>query len=147
MNRTHLRAASATLLAAAGLAALGTADTSASAAAHSHALTFTVRTLASSQVGDRHLIETDTATKDGHTIGYTANSCTFDFAAGVAHCLVTLARPQGQLRVAVTVHPDSGDVEGRVTGGTGAYRGARGAVSGGAGPQKGTQLITLRWQD
>lgn len=147
MNRTHLRTASATLLLVAGLTGLGTADLSASAAARDHSLTFTVTTIASSQVGDRHLLETDRATRNGHTIGYTANSCTFDFAAGVAHCLVTLARPQGQLRVSATVHPDTGDVQGRVTGGSGAYRGAHGTVTGRAGNEPGTQQITLSWQD
>lgn len=147
MNRTHLSAAAASLLAAGALVTLGASNGTASAAVRQHALTFGVHTLASSQVGDRHLIESDKAVKDGRTIGYTANSCTFDFDAGVAHCLVTLARPQGQLRIAATFDPSSGDVQGRVTGGTGAYAGARGTASGTPGPRPDTQVITLRWQD
>ncbi len=147
MNSTYLRAAAATLLAGTGLVVLTATDGSASAARQNHVLTVSVRTVGSSQLGDRYLVESDKVTRNGKTIGYTANSCTFDFAAGLAHCLVTMARPQGQLRAKVTVNAETNQIQGRVVGGTGAYRGATGTVTGGNGPQPGTQVITLRWQD
>jgi hypothetical protein len=137
----------AVLLLGSGLVALTASDGAASASGRQHQLTITVHPLDSTQVGEKHLIESDQATKDGKTVGYTANSCTFDFAAGVAHCLVTLARPQGQLRAKVTVDAQNNVAEGRIVGGTGAYRGASGTVSGGPGPKSGTQVITLTWQN
>jgi hypothetical protein len=95
------------------------------------------RRSASVQAGDNRLIETDKAVRSGRTIGYTANSCTFDFAAGQAHCWVSLARPKGQLRMRVVVDAENGQSSGRIVGGTGAYLGATGTVTGqeGANPE------------
>jgi hypothetical protein len=145
MNRISLASATVALIGGAGLLAAVAPNGEASSVADSHKLTFTVHTLASKQVGRNLLIETDKATKDGKVIGYSANTCAFDFGAGVAHCDVTLARPSGQVRAKVTVHADTNTSKGRIVGGTGAYAGARGTVSGGPGSRPGTQSITLRW--
>jgi hypothetical protein len=148
MKRAPLVTTATTLLAGGGLvlavAAAGTA--SPAERATSHRLTFTGHALTSVQSAN-HLIESDKAVKSGHTIGYTANSCTFDFNAGQAHCWVSLALPKGQLRSKVTVDAQSGQSAGRITGGTGAYRGATGTVTGQQGANRNTVKITLRWTD
>lgn len=149
MSRTSITAVAAAAVATitvGGLASTGVSHAAPARAGSSHRLSFTSRTLASRQVGSAGLIETDKAVKDGAVIGYTANSCTFDFAAEKAHCLVTLARPRGQLRTRVTVDNASGSVRGSVVGGSGVYAGATGTVTGQATGQS-TVTITLRWTD
>jgi hypothetical protein len=145
MNRISLASAAVALLGGAGLLAAVAPYGEASSAPDSHKLTVTVQTLASKQVGRNLLIETDKAMKDGRVIGYSANSCAFDFVASVAHCDVTLARPHGQLRAKVTVQAETNTSKGRIVGGTGAYAGARGTISGEPGRRPGTQTITLHW--
>ena len=127
------------------VSAAGTASTA--HAARNHQLTITAHALSSVQVGKDHLIESDKAVRSGHTIGYTANSCTFDFAASKAHCLVTFGRPQGQLRMRVTVNAQTGASSGRITGGSGAYSGATGTVTGQQGAKRDSVKLTLRWTD
>ena len=149
MKRTSLVTTTAALVAGGGLvlavSAAGTASTA--HAARNHQLTITAHTISSVQVGKDHLIESDKAVRSGHTIGYTANSCTFDFAASKAHCLVTFGRPQGQLRMRVTVNAQTGASSGRITGGSGAYSGATGTVTGQQGAKRDSVKLTLRWTD
>jgi hypothetical protein len=149
MNRTSLVPATLALVAGGGLVlAMSTAGTASTAQrTDSHRLSFTAHTLSSAHVGDNHLIESDRAVKSGHTIGYTANTCTFDFAASQAHCLVAFARPKGQLRAKVTVDAQTGQSAGRIVGGSGAYRGAKGTVSGQQTANRDTVKITLHWTD
>jgi hypothetical protein len=149
MKRTSLVTTTAALVAGGGLVLAVSAAGTASPAqrAQSHRLSFTAHTLSSVQAGENHLIESDRAVKSGRTIGYTANSCTFDFDAGTARCLVTMARPKGQLRMRVTVDAQTGQSTGRVVGGTGAYHGATGTVTGQEGAKRDTVKITLHWTD
>ncbi|WP_151082954.1 hypothetical protein [Nocardioides cynanchi] len=148
MKRTSLVTAGTTLVAGGSLVLAVAAAGAASPAPRttSHRLTFTAHALSSVQSAN-HLIESDKAVKSGHTIGYTANTCTFDFAAGKAHCWVTMALPKGQLRSKVTVDAQSGQSAGHITGGTGAYLGATGTVSGQQGADRNTVKITLKWTD
>lgn len=150
MSRTRLTTLAGTAvatLAFSGLAITGTSHAAPHrAASTSHQLSFVSRTVASHRIGRNALIETDKAVRNGSVIGYTANSCTFDFAAATAHCLVTLARADGQLRTRVTVDNETGVVRGAVTGGSGAYSGATGTVAGRA-TSPSSVAITLRWTD
>jgi hypothetical protein len=149
MNRTSVICSVAGALALGAVVASTTAGTaSATGAARSHTLTITTHELASTQAGRHHqlLVESDRAVHAGHTIGYTANTCAFDFAAHRALCYVTLARAKGQLRVRATVDADTGAITGRVVGGSGAYRGADGTVSGRPGSGTNTSRITLTWK-
>lgn len=148
MKRTALVTTTA-LAAAGGLVLAVTAAGTASPArqATQHRLSFTAHALSSRQVGSNRLIESDKAVKDGRIIGYTANSCTFDFSAGKAHCWVTMARPKGELRSKVTVDAQTGQSTGRITGGTGAYRGATGTVTGQQGGDRDAVKLILRWTD
>jgi hypothetical protein len=154
MKRTSLvtTTTSLTALTAATAGGLVLALTAAGTAAPArqvthHQLSFTAHSLASRQVGSDHLIESDKAVKSGHVIGYTANSCTFDFSAGTAHCWVTFARPRGELRSKVVVNAATGQSTGRITGGTGIYHGATGTVTGQEGNNPDTVKITRRWTD
>jgi hypothetical protein len=149
MKRTSLVTTTTALVAGTGLVlAVSSAGTASPAKqATSHRLSFTAHTLSSVQSGTTHLIESDKAVKAGNIIGYTANSCTFDFTAGKAHCFVTFARPQGQMRTKVTVDAQTGQSVGRIIGGSGAYRGATGTVTGQQGAKGNTVKITLHWTD
>jgi hypothetical protein len=146
MKRTPL--VTTTTLVAGGLVLALTAPGTAAPAKQGthHRLSFTAKTLSSRQIGGDRLVESDKVVKSGHVIGYTANSCTFDFSANQAHCWVTFARPQGELRSRVVVDAQTGHSTGRVIGGTGAYRGAKGTVTGQEG-DGGAVRITLRWSD
>ncbi|HEY2878277.1 hypothetical protein [Nocardioides sp.] len=148
MNRTSVICTVAGVLAAGALVASTTGGiASASSGGRSHTLTFTTHQIASTGAAKDHhlLIETDRATRSGRTIGYTANTCSFDFAAHRAHCLVTLARPRGQMRVWATVDVDTGTILGKVTGGTGIYDGITGTVSGHPGSNPDASTFTIRW--
>lgn len=150
MNRISVTCTVAGALAAGAFVASATAGTaSASGGTSSHRLTFTSHELASTNAGagGHLLIESDKAVRAGHTIGYTANSCAFDFATHQAHCYVTLARPKGQMRFKATVNADTGAITGRVVGGTGAYRGISGRVTGTPTSDPNVERITLLWTD
>lgn len=148
MNSRPIVPATAALLAGGGLVLALAASGTASSAQQTttHRLSFTSHTLQSRQVRNE-LVETDKAVKAGRTIGYTANSCTFDFQKGLAHCTVAFARPAGQLRSRVTVDAQTGKVSGRIVGGSGAYRGATGTVTGGPGSSQDSVRITMTWSN
>ena len=143
MKRTTLLCTTAVVLVGSSLGAT-VAATAAPSAARTHALSFAAHTIASKTSGSR-LIEADRLVKSGSTIGYSANTCLFDFAAHAAHCTVTLARPQGQLRTKATINADTGAVSGRVIGGTGVYQGATGTLTGGPGAKPDVTKITIHW--
>jgi hypothetical protein len=149
MNRTSVICTVAGALAAGAFVASTTAGTaSASSSTRSHTLTFTTHELGSTNAGKggRLLIESDRAVSSGHTIGYTANSCGFDFAAHQAHCYVSLARPRGQMRVMAAVDADTGTITGKVVGGPGAYKGATGTVTGRPGSHPNVSRFTIHWK-
>jgi len=147
MKRTTLLCTTAVALVGSSLAATVAATAAPSAAptaARTHTLSFAAHTITSKTSGSR-LIEADRLVRSGSTIGYSANTCVFDFAAHTARCTVTLARPHGQLRTKATVNADTGAVSGRVVGGTGVYHGATGTVTGGPGGKPDVTDITVRW--
>jgi hypothetical protein len=143
MKRTTLIGTAATLLICSSLGAT-VAATASPSAARDHTLSFTAHPMASKSSGHL-LIEADRLVRSGATIGYSANTCAFDFATHSARCTVTLARPNGQLRAKATVDADTNTLTGKVTGGTGAYRGATGTVTGNPGSKPGTTAITVHW--
>jgi hypothetical protein len=149
MNRISATCTVAAALAAAALVATTTIGTaSASGGSTSHRLTFTSHELASTNagIGGHLLIEADRAMRAGHAIGYTANSCAFDFATHQAHCAVTLARPKGQMRFRATVDADTSSITGKVVGGTGVYRGASGRVTGTPTSDPNVTRLTVHWK-
>lgn len=144
MKGTTLLCTTAVLLVGSSLGAT-VAATAAPSAPSTHTLSFAAHTIASKHSGNR-LVEADRLVKSGSTIGYSVNTCLFDFAAHTAHCAVTLARPHGQLRAKATIDADTGAVSGRVVGGTGVYQGATGTVTGGPGAKPDVSNITIHWQ-
>ncbi|HEY3530067.1 MAG TPA: hypothetical protein VGK78_13045 [Nocardioides sp.] len=148
MNRTSVICTVAGALAAGALVASTTAGTaSASDSARSHTLTFRSHTLGSTNAGTggHLLIESDRAASSGRTIGYTANTCAFDFTTHQAHCYVSLARPRGQMRFKATVSVDTGAITGKVVGGTGVYKGITGTVTGHPSSTPDVPVITIHW--
>jgi hypothetical protein len=148
MNRTSVICTAAGVLATGALVASSAAGTAAaSGSTRSHTLSFTSHELASTNAGagGHLLIESDRAVRAGHTIGYNANTCAFDFTTHRAHCYVTLARPNGQMRFKATVDADTGALTGKVVGGTGAYRGITGRVTGTPTSDPNVERITVHW--
>lgn len=149
MNRTSVICTVAGALAVSAFLASTTAGTaSASGSAKSHTLTFTSHELGSTNAGKggHLLIESDRAVSSGHTIGYTANTCAFDFTTHQAHCYVSLARPKGQMRFKATINADTGTIAGKVVGGTGVYKGITGTVTGSPSSNPDVPEITVHWK-
>jgi hypothetical protein len=149
MNRTSVISAVAGALAAGAFVVSTTSGTaSAAGAAKSHTLSFTSHEIGSTNAGKggHLLIESDRAASSGRTIGYTANTCAFDFSAHLAHCYVTLARPHGQMRFKATINADTGAITGKVLGGTGAYQGISGTLTGGPASKPDVSTITVHWK-
>lgn len=144
---THHRIIAATVAGAAALTLGLSAAGGAQATGHHHRLTVISHELSSTPTGKK-LVESDQLTRSGTTIGYTANTCTFDFTTHTALCLVSVALNNGQLRARATVNADTGVVKGHIVGGSGAYRGARGTVAGHpGGSHPGDERIVLDWTD
>lgn len=145
---THHRTIAATVAGAAALTLGLSAAGGAQAAGHHHRLTVTSRELSSAQIGANKLVESDRLLTSGRTIGYTANTCAFDFSTHTALCVVSVALAHGQLYARATVNADTNALKGRIVGGSGAYRGAHGTVVGHPGGSRpGDERIVLDWTD
>lgn len=143
MNNLH-RGVTAAVLAGSAALALGL-TTSSQAATSTHTLRFTSHELGSRQLGSNKLVESDKLVRSGSVVGYTASRCAFDFSSHTAACVVSVALQNGTMSIRATVNADDNTLSGRVTGGTGAYRGATGTVSGTPGGRNAEQ-ITVHWQ-
>lgn len=142
-NTICTRAAALVLLGSTALA-LGTSGPgTAGPSGHETTMKVVARQLASKQLGRNRLVETDKILASGKVVGFSANTCAFDFSTSTAKCAIAVALQRGQLRARVTVNAKDGTSTGVVVGGTGAYRGARGTVSGTPGDRRGDHNITL----
>lgn len=112
-----------------GVVAVDLAD--ASAAPKSHTIIFVAHEMKDTQVGRADIqVERDTSSS-GKAVGYDVTDCLFDLSTGAANCQVSVGRSGGFLYGRfhlANVGPSgpSGPINGTVTGGTGAYRGATG---------------------
>lgn len=149
MNRTTRWATSGLVvagLATAGFAASGLASADAlqtGGRSSSTTLNFTGQELASAMLGESTQVSADRITSGAETIGFAAIHCAFDFAAGKATCDIGAALAQGMLYARITVDPDNNVSSGTVTGGTGAYDGAKGTVTGGPGSSPDQTEVTI----
>ena len=143
MNRTS-RATLATVAVGAAVA-IGAATASAQQQSTTHTLTFRSHQISSTQVGQNVDLEAHRDVRNGHTIGYDAISCHFDFQAKLARCRVALALVNGTMAGRFTVSANSGAVQGTIVSGTGAYAGVTGTVSGHPGSSPKDAIITLRY--
>jgi hypothetical protein len=144
MNRT--RVATLATTAAVGTAlVVGTATASAHQRTTTHTLTFRAHQISSAQVGSNGDLEAHRDVRNGHTIGYDAISCHFDFQTKTAHCRVALALVNGTMAGRFTLDANSGAVQGTIVSGTGAYAGVTGSISGHPGSTAKDAIITLRY--
>jgi hypothetical protein len=129
-------------LGVATLASTCLAAAPATAATKNHTLVFTTRTIASNNKGT-FLTEADRILVGGKTVGFGANSCVFDFTTSQASCDVAVALANGVLYAHVVVNGQTGASQGVVTGGTRAYRGAKGVAKGLPGRAGSDTVITV----
>jgi hypothetical protein len=125
MNRTRIAVAGVAALAA---AAPAVAFTTASAAPASHKITFVSHPLKDSQIGN-HDMETSRDVQHGKPVGFDTTNCAFSPPRSLV-CTAVVARTAGMLYAKFNFNPNAGTTSGgRITGGSGAYKGATGTLS------------------
>lgn len=142
MNRPAATAVIGASLTAA-LAVTGAGIVQASPATASHTLHFTSRELRTTPLGKTEMAEVDRDFAASKTLGFNATHCTFDFTTGVAHCNLAAAFKGGMLYGKIAVNGMQGTGKGTVTGGTGAYKGARGTVTSQPTSRKSDTKVTI----
>lgn len=145
LRKAGIVVATAGALAAGGYAAAGIAT--AAAASTSHTLRFVTHPVKDTQIGKSD-VEASKDTSNGKTLGYDVTDCIFNLSTGNATCHAAVARAQGLIYATFKVHNPqggpSGPITGKVTGGTNAYKGARGTLT--ATPNaNGTTTVVLRF--
>lgn len=116
-------------------------------AATQHTLKFTSRNIAD-HVSGYYDIAANVDKQHGKVVGYDTTDCHMLVQTKTAHCAVTLARAEGTMRGVITLDLNTGSATGKVTGGTRAYRGATGTISGkaaGGTPQRPQTAVTIRY--
>jgi hypothetical protein len=127
------------------LAATGTGVALAPAYAEAnHTLSFVSHNLDSTtQPANNRLLQASQEEASGHTVGYSASTCTLDVPTHSLGCQLAEAQMAGMLYTDFSINTKSGVVNGTVTGGTGAYKGASGTVSGHPATQPNYVDITI----
>jgi hypothetical protein len=137
-RRAGIAVAAATLVAA-GVGGASMAGT-ASAAPVVHTLKFASITTASHSVGKTTFVGSDVDRRKGKVIGYDSLSGKFNVHTHTATIDVAAAFKGGILYVS-GVSTETGDFTGKVTGGTGKYKGAKGTVTGVQVSNKKTNVV------
>ncbi|HVV75096.1 MAG TPA: hypothetical protein VHC43_03595 [Mycobacteriales bacterium] len=112
-------------------------------AATSHTLTFNASQVADHIIGFQD-IAADVDKQNGKVVGYDTTDCHMNTQTKTAHCEVTLARANGTMRGWIHLDLNSGLATGTVTGGTRAYHGVTGTISGKAVSNNAT-AVTIRY--
>ncbi len=107
---------------------------SAAPASTTHTLKFNASQIADHIIGFQD-IAADVDKQNGKVVGYDTTDCKMSTQTKSAHCEVTLARAEGTMRGWVNIDLNTGLATGTVTGGTRAYRGVTGTISGQSGTQ------------
>jgi hypothetical protein len=129
---------------ATGLGVATTVD-GASAAPRIHTLKFVATTTAQHGTGHGTFVGTEIERHKGKFVGYDTLSGKYNFHTQKAIIHVAAARPGGLLYVVVVQGP-SGHFAGKVTGGAGRFKGARGTVTGhSGGPHDSKAFVTVRY--
>ena len=134
--------ASVTMVAA-GLGVATTVDT-ASAAAKVHTLKFVATQTGQHNTGNGTFVGTEIERHHGKVVGYDTLSGKFNVQTHTAFIRVAAARKGGLLYVQVVVDP-SGQFAGKVTGGAGRFKGARGTVTGHSAPNSNKTFVTVKY--
>jgi hypothetical protein len=108
-----------------------------------HTLSFVSHNLDSTQPANNHLLQAGQEEASGHTVGYSASTCTLEVPTRSLSCHLAEAQMAGMLYADFSISTKSGVVNGTVTGGTGAYNGASGTVSGHPGTHPNYVDITI----
>jgi hypothetical protein len=134
--------------AAAALTAAGLGLSSASAGttqAHSTTLRFTSVQQQALQNGANE-VTSGKDVHDGTVSGFDATTCVANIQTHTASCDAAVARMNGVLYGHVVVSLSTGTGSGRVTGGSGAYKGATGTISVAPGSAPGTIRIAITYR-
>jgi hypothetical protein len=139
MNRARLAVCAGIAVAASSLITGSVGAVPASASAQQHSWHLVLRTT-HQQVVKKTYIETDVVKKAGKVFGTGLLDCPGSGQAGVkvARCTVLLAVPGGTLTARIRVVNATGEVTGAVTGGSKAYAGAEGSLTGSPTPKGAT---------
>jgi hypothetical protein len=129
---------------ATGLGVATTLDT-ASATTKVHHLKFVTVTTASHDTGSRTFVATEVNRHHGKVVGYDTLSGKFNFHTHKLFLRVALSRKGGLLYAHVTLTREFGPFKGKVTGGAGRFRGARGTVSGFSPKHSNKTFVRIRY--
>jgi hypothetical protein len=142
---THSRIVRGAVVAviAGGTVAGAVSLSAASPAAATHTLKFTASQVADHIIGFQD-IAADVDKQNGKVVGYDTTDCKMNTQTKSAHCEVTLARAEGTLRGWLDLDLNTGLATGTITGGTRAYRGVTGTISGEAASNNAT-AVTIRY--
>jgi hypothetical protein len=138
VGRLAVASAIAVTATVAGVSAAG-------AAGSTHTMRFVGKQIQDVQVHDTD-VATDTNTHKGKTLGYDVTSCVINLETHVGNCTVAVARAEGILYARATVNLDTGKGTGKVTGGSGAFRGASGTADIEPGSSPDSNTITITYQ-
>jgi hypothetical protein len=142
---THSRIARGAVVAvlAGGTLAGAVSLSSAAPASTTHTLKFTTTQVADHIVGFQD-IAVDVEKQAGKFVGYDTTDCKMNPQNKTARCEVSIARPEGTMRALIRLDLNTGLATGTVNGGTRAYRGVTGTVSGKSATQNRT-VVTVRY--
>jgi hypothetical protein len=132
-------------VAAAGALAIGgvggaAAGLPTSGSAQVHTLRFTAFQTANHNLGKNRFVSTDVERRKGKVVGYDAVSGSFNSGTGIFTVNGAIAHRRGLLYVSAT-ETEAGVLTGKITGGTGVYKGAKGTVEGQAITNKKIQIV------
>jgi len=128
----------------AGGAIVGVVGLSAAApASATHSLKFMATQVTDHIIGFQD-IAADVDKQSGKIVGYDTTDCHMNTQSKTAHCEVTLARAEGTMRGWINLDLNTGLATGTVSGGTRAYRGVTGTISGKAASNNAT-AVTIRY--
>ena len=127
MNLTHIIPAAGALVLALGTTAALTAGPGADAAQGTKTLTFTSVEKSETNPGKYSFVDHDILKKGGKTIGFDLADGIYDPKTGTVDLDVALGLDGGVILVHLANYGDDGGT-GRITGGTGRYRGIKGSV-------------------
>jgi hypothetical protein len=121
------------------------ASTSSGVGAKTHTIKFNSITKAGHQLSKNYFAGVDVDKKKGKVVGYDTISGTFDRSTQTIHIDVAVSLKGGLLYGKVSATGPSTDLSGKVTGGTGKFKGATGTIATHELPNGNTTQVTVKW--
>ena len=151
MNKRLIGAISAGALLASGVggavALSADASTGSGAAAKTHTLKFNSIEKGSHQLGKKYFAGIDVDKRKGEVVGYDTISGTFEQSTQTIKIDVAVSLKGGLLYGKVSAVGPSTDLDGKVTGGTGKFKGATGTITTHELPNGNTTQVTIKWSN